>query len=184
MPDDQKSDKELPEPWFSFLAEVDQVLTEPVEVQCLGGFVLTILYEVPRVTGDLDYIVTLPNEASERLEQVAGRESKLAGKHRLHFQRVGGVVDLPENYEDRLQELSVNLKKLRLKVLEPYDLILSKLSRNSQKDREDVKFLARQLGLEFAVAYERFEKEMKPWMPNADRHEQTLNVVWKEYFSK
>jgi len=71
-----------------------------------------------------------------------------------------------------------------LKILEPYDLLLSKLTRNSPKDREDIKYLAGKLNLNFSTLLERYSKEMKPWLPNVDRHELTLNVVWKEYFAE
>jgi hypothetical protein len=37
--------------------------------------------------------------------------------------------------------------------------------------------------LTFSVIEERFEKEMKPWLPNLARHELTLKL-WKEYFAK
>jgi hypothetical protein len=137
---------------------------------------------VPRVTGDLDYIETCPDQASLLLEELAGRDSKLRSKYKLYFQRAGGVTDLPENYEERLIDLPLGLKHLHLKALEPHDLALSKLSRNSPKDREDVKYLARHLRLDFSVIRQRFETEMKPLLPNSDRHESTLQVVWKEYF--
>ena len=45
-----------PEPWLSFLRDVDCALERPVEVHCLGGFVLTILWDLPRPTGDVDFI--------------------------------------------------------------------------------------------------------------------------------
>ena len=41
-----------------------------------------------------------------------------------------GVAHVPENYEDRLTEISPNVfKHLRLLALDPYDLALSKLER-------------------------------------------------------
>jgi hypothetical protein len=33
----------IPEPWLSFLRDLDQALRETVEVHCLGGFVLSVL---------------------------------------------------------------------------------------------------------------------------------------------
>ncbi len=38
----------IAEPWLSFLREVDAALTQPVEVHCLGGFVLSMLWGLPR----------------------------------------------------------------------------------------------------------------------------------------
>lgn len=37
----------LPEPWQSFLSDIDASLHEDVELHCLGGFVVTVLYDAP-----------------------------------------------------------------------------------------------------------------------------------------
>jgi len=138
-----------PPPWPEFLATVDESLSHSVEVHCVGGFVLSALYEIPRPTGDLDYIDVDPD--TQELEQIAGRESELAKRFKVFFQRVGGIADFPEDYATRLSEIPFALQKLSLKTLEAYDLVLSKLTRNSPKDREDVKFLAKRLSLSFAT---------------------------------
>lgn len=171
----------LPPPWPEFLAEVDQSLSNAVELHCVGGFVLTAAYGIPRTTNDLDYISAIPHESHADLENVAGRNSLLAKKHRVYLQAVG-IADCPEDYEGRLVTLPFRLQKLTLKFLDPYDLILSKLTRNSPKDMEDVRWLAQNLGLEFGVLMERFDREMD-WVPNRERHEQTLKIFWKEYFT-
>jgi Nucleotidyltransferase of unknown function (DUF6036) len=93
------------------------------------------------------------------------------------------MTDLPENYEERLVNLNLGLQNLSLKVLQPYDLVLSKLTRNNPKDREDVKYLAAKLRLNFRTLYARFTKEMKPWIANPERHEHILTWVWQEYFA-
>ena len=49
---------EIPEPWRGFLADVDRVLAvhlgdqPPLELHCLGGFVVAMCYDVQRATGD------------------------------------------------------------------------------------------------------------------------------------
>src|SRR5579871_5726107 len=173
--------KDLPSPWPSFLKEVDEVLKAPVELQCLGGFVLTVQFGMPRSTDDLDYISVIPRAAAAELERLAGRGSKLSQKYKVFLQNVGAIPDLPDSYEERLVHLKLGLSKLSLKlIVDPYDLALSKLTRNSTKDGEDVKFLATQLDFKELVA--RFDAEMKPWLPNLDRHALTLEKLWKDYF--
>jgi hypothetical protein len=176
-------ERDLPSPWAKFLADVDQSIATKIEVHCLGGFVLTALYGIPRTTADLDYIATIPATGVAELQTVAGSESKLAKKYRVCFQHAGGVSDIPEDYQARLAPLSFGLSKLSLKVLEPYDLVLSKLTRNSPKDREDVKVLAGNLNLSFGILMTRFEQEMKAWLPNLQRHQLTLKL-WREYFAE
>jgi hypothetical protein len=34
----------IPEPWFSFLEELDNIATLPVRLHCIGGFVVTMRY--------------------------------------------------------------------------------------------------------------------------------------------
>ena len=175
----------LRQPWAAFLSELDALLPHPVEIRCLGAFLLTVVYALPRVTADLDCLAVLPGEAILVVEELAGRSSALAKKHRVWLQHVGlGIVDLPDDYERRLERLDFGFEKLQMSGLDAYDLVLSKLTRNSPKDREDVKFIAQQQNLSYTVAYERFAKEMKPWVARADWHEGTLQRVWKEYFPK
>lgn len=170
----------LESPWPEFLAAVNQSLTRAVELHCVVGFVLAAVYGIPRATNDVDYIAIHPD--SNEIDEIAGPESRLHKRYKVCFQRVGGISDFPEDYEDRLMTLPLSLKNLVFKVLDPYDLVLSKLTRNSPKDREDVRFLANKLNLKFSILYERWANEMKTFVANAERHETTLNVVWKDYF--
>jgi Nucleotidyltransferase of unknown function (DUF6036) len=177
MPVEAKKTK-LPEPWRSFLAELDKQLQQGVELHCLGGFVLTVLYGVPRITGDIDYLTALPAEREAELRRLAGPESVLARTHRVYLQRVG-VEDVPDGYDGRLIDLRAGLKKVRLLALEAYDLVLSKLTRNHPKDREDAKYLIKSQNLDPSILRGRFQSEMKPWLPNVDRHRLTLDL-WIE----
>ncbi len=181
MLDDSLGRIRLPKPWSEFLAEVDWQLTDTVHLHCVGGFTATVVYGIPRHTGDLDYIHVVPRQAAQELEHVGGPGSALAKKHKV-FIHSAGVVELPYEYENRLRELDLGLTRLHIWIAEIYDLILSKLTRNSPKDMEDVKFLAGRHQLDFAVLYERWSSDMKIWVTNAERHENTLNLVWKSYF--
>lgn len=172
-----------PKPWPEFLKEIDAALSQTVNLHCLGGFVLTALYRIPRVTGDLDYIEVVPLDAADEIEKIGGRDSALFKKYKLYLQRVGGIVDLPEEYQSRLQALELNLEKLKLSALDPYDLLLSKVSRNSPKDQEDAKYLISKLGLEFEIFYGRWQREMSPWIGVRERHELTMQL-WEDYFPK
>jgi hypothetical protein len=79
----------------------------------------------------------------ELLQQVARADSALAKKHRVHLQHMG-VASLPDSYAGRLAPISpTSLSRLRLLALEPHDLALSKLARNSPVDRNDVAHLAK-----------------------------------------
>ncbi|MBI2681732.1 MAG: hypothetical protein HYX26_00675 [Acidobacteriales bacterium] len=172
----------IPPPWHDFLNELDLLLSREVELVCVGGFVLAALHGNPRVTGDLDFLEIRPTDASDELLRLGDLDSRLAQKHKVYLQRLTGIVDPPDAYEDRLVSIETETEKLKLFALEPIDLILAKLSRNSPKDREDIRYLAHRLGLGFGQVKARYEAEMKDWIPNPDKHATTLDLVWKDLF--
>ena len=59
--------------------------------------------------------------------------------------------------------------RLRLFALNHYDLALAKLERNIQRDRDDVKYLARTIPFDLGVLKERYEKELRPYLGNPER---------------
>ena len=129
------TEQDPPLPWSAFLDELDQAISEPIELHCIGGFVVSLLYGLPRSTGDVDYVAAIPRYRTEELEQLAGRGSKLAAKYKVHLQHVT-VATMPEDYESRLKEMFPGrLKKLKIFAPDAYDLVLSKLERNSPKDQ-------------------------------------------------
>jgi hypothetical protein len=131
----------LPSPWKEFLTEIDRMLKEPLELHCIGGFVLVHFYGFPRTTGDIDYYSAVP--ANLNLDELAGHGSPLHKKYGVWLHRVA-VANLPEEYQTRLTEMVAGeFRYLKLLVPDPYDLILSKLGRGSGKDRDDADYLFR-----------------------------------------
>lgn len=121
---------QLPEPWRAFLADIDRQATGTVVLHCIGGFAVSLYYGLARPTGDLDVVEVTPNDAKVWLASLAGRGSALHQKHKVYVQIVT-VATVPYLYENRLTEiLGEPFTHLRLLVLDPYDLALSKLTRN------------------------------------------------------
>jgi hypothetical protein len=142
---------ELADPWKSFLCEIDTRLEEAVELQCLGGFVLTTVYNLPRTTADLDVVAVASVSSNSELITLAGKGSQLHQRCGVYLDVVG-VATLPEDYQSRLTEIFHGaFKKIRLLALDPYDIALSKLERNNQRDRDDVKFLASKLPMDLKL---------------------------------
>ncbi len=131
-----------------------------------------------------DYIAVVPHQESATLQEIAGPGSELAKKHRVWLQFVG-IADVPENYESRLIEICPGeFSKLRLLALDPHDIALSKLTRNSPIDRRDVEFLAKKELLDPAVLQERYKRELRPYLSNEDRHDLTLKLWLEDYFGR
>jgi len=169
----------VPEPWHSFLSELDREATEETRLDCLGGFVVTLHYGLPRATADLDVLVIAPKEQRAPLLELGVRDGALHKKHKIYLDYVG-VAKVPEDYEDRLVEMFPGVyKHLRLCALDPYDLALSKIERNIQRDRDDVKYLARAIPLDLKVLADRYEKELRYQLGNPEREDLTLKL-WIE----
>ena len=151
-----------------------------VSLAFLGGFVVRFFYGLmSRITGDIDYCTAIPNVAN--LRDLAGSTSALAQKHKIYLQRVT-VTELPEEYDTRLTEKFPNqFRNLRLYAPDPYDLMLSKLERNSGKDREGAVYLFQEQKLDLAVFEEQYQKELRPNLSNPGREDLTLKL-WIEMF--
>ena len=70
-------------------------------------------------------------------------------------------------------------QNLRLLTLDPYDLALTKLERNIERDRSDVRFLARAIPFDIGLLRERYQTELRPYLGNPKREDLTLKL-WIE----
>ena len=90
------------------------------------------------------------------------------------------MAKVPENYEERVLGLFPNAFKHREVVgLDPYDVALSKLERNTQRDPDDIKHLAKSVPFDLAVLKERYQKELRWRLGNPEREDLTLRL-WIE----
>jgi Nucleotidyltransferase of unknown function (DUF6036) len=171
--------KSIPEPWFSFLRELDLAVHEEVRLDCIGGFVISLVYGFSRPTGDLDVLEIAPKEIGRSLLELGMQGGPLHKKYKIYLDHVG-VAHVPEDYEDRLKEIFPRaFKHLRLLALDPYDLALSKLERNIQRDRDDVRHLARTVPLDLEHLKDRYQKELRWQLGNPEREDLTLQL-WIE----
>lgn len=172
-----------PSPWDKFLDELGTLLDEPFDLHCIGGFVAVAAYGLARATNDLDYCSLIPCNRIGELQELAGEGSALAKKYKVHLHYVG-VASLPESYEERVSELYPGrFNKIRLFVLDPYDFVLSKLSRNIERDREDVAYVAKKYSLDPMVLRERYTRELRAGIIGpVDQHDQALDFWIEAYF--
>jgi len=171
--------EKLIEPWKSFFAEIDAALNQEVSLHCLGGFVAKILYDLPRETADVDVLPIASNHEIDSVIKTAVEGSALHKKYGVYLQVVG-LAPIPVEYQSRLMEMFPRtFKYLRLFALDPYDLALTKIERNSQRDRDDVKHLARMVPFDLEILRKRFEDELLPDLGNPERESLTLQL-WIE----
>lgn len=176
-----KTGDSLPSPWKEFLLELASMLPEPLDLHCIGGFVICYFYGLPRPTGDIDYYSAVP--ANLNLIEMAGEGSALAQKYKIQLHHVA-VTNLPEDYPTRLTEMFPRMfKDLRLFAPDPYDFILSKLERNSAKDRDDADYIFKTKRLSSQILRQRYEKELRPYLSKENWHDATLKL-WIEIFEE
>lgn len=177
---------EPPEPWRGFLADIDRLVvasqrgSSPIELHCVGGFVVAMCYDLQRVTGDIDVFEVIPGNAITGLLDAAGKGRPLARKHGVYIDPGSRVATLPQNYASRLTEIfRGRFANLRLLLLDRYDLALSKLERNIDRDRDDVLLLSR-ADFDIAVLRKRYTSEVRPFVTGLTSwHDQTLDL-WLE----
>lgn len=178
------SNETPPEPWRSFLQELDERLTGAIALHCIGGFVVSLHYGIGRQTSDIDFLTVVPRNHADDIESIAGQESGLHRKYRLYLQRVT-IATAPANHVGRLERMfpSAGWKHLSLFALEAHDLALTKLERNAERDRDDVLRLARAGLLDAGTLKARYEEELRPYLiGNVEWHDKTaqlwLDMCW------
>jgi hypothetical protein len=170
---------QIPDPWRSFLHDLDAELTGPCELHCFGGFVIAMRYGLSRPTADIDILEARGPSDAASLARLAGKGSSLAQRHGVYLDVVT-VAHVPENYGERLSDLFPGVfKHLALRALEPHDIALSKLPRNADHDREDIKQLAINPGLDVDVLMQRYQEELRFQLTNPTSGDLTLEL-WVE----
>jgi hypothetical protein len=97
-----------------FLPELDSAVREEVRLDCMGGFVISMVYGFSRPTADLDVLEIAPGEAGRPILELGMKDGPLHNKYKIYLDHVG-VVHVPEDYKDRLTEIFPKaFKHLRL----------------------------------------------------------------------
>ncbi len=168
----------IPEPWGRFLEALDGLMTEAIDLYCIGGFAVTMQYGLSRTTSDIDVLTAIPAGQLSELQRVAGEGTRLYRRFHVYLQPVK-IATYPENYETRLIQMwpDHHFDRLRLFALEAHDLALTKLERNSDVDREDVQALARAGFISKAALRRRYATEYRPNLASGQKkHDLTLEL--------
>lgn len=174
---------------LSFLRAIDARLdadgfTGRVDLYVFGGAAVVIAYGSKRATVDIDALVT-DGGLRKKLEEWAGRGSALAAEHGLHFQGANTTlmpIVEPDWMERSVEMLKGGLKHFRVMAIGKEDLILSKLDRYNDRDREDIQFLAEahRVDPKKLIAYYRTARDH--YVGRLATLDQTFNIVLEEHF--
>lgn len=174
-------DKRIPEPWLQFLKDIDSRIDTEVIFHCFGGFAIKLLFGLPRETSDVDVLAALVRDKYSELVSIAGRESALNREHGVYLDLVSTIAVVPDNYDERLIKIDTPfLDKIRLYVMEPHDIVLAKLGRNSPKDIQDVIYLAKAVKLDTKLLRRRYTEELLPYVIGPEERENGKLEFWLE----
>lgn len=136
-----------------FLASLDEHLTEPKDIVLIGGAAASLAYGIHNTTSDID---TFDNIADIKEAIRLAREDTGLD---IPFQEVG-IWDAPYHYEDRLQPIKMQFRKLHILVPEKHDLVLMKAVRGQDNDRDAIRQIANKVGLDMRTLVDRFKNDM------------------------
>lgn len=169
-----------PSPWNEFLQELDAAVTEACKLPCFGGFAVTLEYGISRLTADIDVLDVAPPAMVAVLMKEGGKSSPLAIKHKVYLDIVG-IANAPYDYESRLRPMYPGaFRHLHLMVMDPYDVALTKLKRDSDKDFQDVLQLAERIPFDLDLFEKRYNEELRDnTTGNPEENDRTF-YRWKE----
>jgi hypothetical protein len=81
--------KKIPEPCVSFLRELDSAVNEDIRLDCMGGFVISMVYGFSRPTGNLDVFEIAPREAGRPMLELGMQGGPPHKKYKIYLDHVG-----------------------------------------------------------------------------------------------
>ena len=169
-----------PSPWKEFLRDLDGVATEACRLPCFGGFAVTLEYGISRLTSDIDVLDVAPPRMVALLMKEGGKGSPLAIKHKVYLDIVG-IANAPYDYESRLRPMYPGaFQKIHLMVMDPYDVALTKLKRDSDKDFQDVLQLAKKIPFDLELFEKRYKEELRDNTTGKPEDNDRTFYRWKE----
>lgn len=124
---------------LQFLRELGQAVKTPTSIVVGGAAALILRDLLARKTEDIDLVDELPVQIRSEHDLI----DKLARRYRLRLTHFPSHY-LPAGWESRLHPLG-NFGQLKVQLIDSYDIFLSKLFSNREKDRDDLRTLAKRL---------------------------------------
>ncbi len=152
---------------FELLLDLLSDLDKELELFALGGTAM-VLADVKRATKDIDFLTTCDYESFAELMKNAGlnahqHSSPLCGKWYLgdttridvFFGETILGVTLPEDWKE-LSSLIQTKEKLKLYLLNWYDIIITKIARSEERDIHDIIAILKKEKVDFEKLKKRY----------------------------
>ena len=147
--------------FLQLLADLD----EELELYALGGTAM-ILKNIKETTKDIDFLTTENQEKIRKLFTLAGLKekdtSKLCNIWYLDRIRIDLFYDeflfgisLPDDWRDKSEHIK-DIGKVRLRILNWQDIVITKIARNEQRDIDDAIDIIKTENITFEALKERY----------------------------
>ncbi len=174
---------------LAFLKDIDarfdeEGLTSKTALYVFGGAAAVIAYGSRRGTEDIDAWLE-DGRVQKKLEDLAGKDTDLAKKHHIYFQPANTSIMLIEEPEWRSRSVKIlkgKLKHFTVMAVGKEDLILSKLGRYNDRDREDIRFLAEEHEVDVGKLIAYYKVARGYYVGHHPTLDATFNVVLEEHF--
>lgn len=140
-------------------------LNEPLELFAIGGTAM-VLKGIKESTKDIDFLTNESHEKIRKLFKLAGLKeespNKICNIWRLDKSRIDLFYDgfiMGISFPDDWKELSEKIKeigKIKLYILNWYDLIITKISRSEERDIDDIIKIIQSQNLDFEFLKKRY----------------------------
>ena len=179
---------------LEFLKDLDDVLLEekieqPIDIIAIGGSAMNLL-GLRGDTKDIDFFYRGLgyDEFSRIVQKLYDKYNEgdidywedgvmnLSGKGRLITQH------LPRDYFTIAEPQPMKFKRINLKVLNPIDIILTKINRADIKDVDDIRKLVSTFNVQKTDLIERFKTYYKNYEGNEEILQKQFNMVLKEVY--
>jgi len=140
-------------------------LNEPLELFAIGGTAM-ILKGIKETTKDIDFLTNESHEKIKKLFTLAGLKEgsgdKICNIWRLDKTRIdifysGFIMGIPfpEDWKEKSEKIK-EIGKIKLYILNWYDLIITKISRSETRDVEDILAIIKTQKIDFKFLKERY----------------------------
>lgn len=161
---------------LDFLEELDKELERKITVVAVGGTAMT-LHNAKASTIDVDF--TIPSEDFAEFHRVL---DLIPHGFKVDTWNNGMVFsqDLPDDYLAKSKLIKTKMKNMKLKTLDPLDIIVTKIGRLNARDKEDIATCIKKFHITKAQIKERAKQVV--YVGREENYEINLNHVVKKFF--
>lgn len=160
---------------LDFLEELDKELDKKITVVAAGGTAMT-LHDAKPSTIDVDF--TIPTGSYEEFKRVLDITPH---GFKVDYWPNGMVFsqDLPDDYLEKSKLIKTKMKNMELRVLNPLDIIVTKIGRLNERDKEDISSCIKKFKITKAQIKRRARQVV--YVGREENYEINLNHVLKNF---